>query len=95
VSDIAFNAPFTATVAFKDNLGNPMVPDSVSWEAPAAFKLTQDPSIPSIAHGVYGAEGAATIKATGTKAGISVVASKGVTVPAAVPFLATGEITLS
>jgi hypothetical protein len=91
----AFNAPFTATVSFKDNAGAPMVPDSVSWDAPAAFKLTASPNDKLSAHGVYGVEGVGTIKATGTKDGVSVTVTKEVTVPAAAPFLATGEITLS
>lgn len=95
VSDIAFNAPFTATASFKDNKGNAMVPDTVSWDAPAAFKITADPTDKLKAHGVYGAEGSNNITATGVKDGISVPATKEVTVPAAIPFLATGSIELS
>lgn len=95
VSDPVFNAPFTASVGFQDNHGGDILPDSVVWSAPDAFKITQDPTNIRLAHGVYGAEGPATIKAVGTKDGISVTATKEVTVPAAAPFISTGEITLS
>lgn len=95
VTDIVFNAPFTATADFKDNLGNPMVPDSVLWAAPDSFNLTPDQNNPLIAHGVYGVAGASTIQAVGGKAGVSVTVTKEVSVPEAVPFLAGGEIILS
>lgn len=95
MSAIAFNAPFTATASFKDNKGNSMVPDTVTWDGPTAFKITADQTDKLKAHGVYGAEGLNNITATGVKDGISVTAVKGVTVPAAVPFLAAGSIELS
>lgn len=95
MSDPAFNAPFTATVSFKDNLGNPMTPDTVAWQGPAEFMVTKDPSNPLVAHGIYGKPGISSIVAIGTKAGISVSVTKEVTVPEALPFLASGQIVLS